>query len=211
MVLFKYIEYLNSKKLILGTTSLPRRKIFSDLGINFEVIASNFEENLEKTDPQTYVSNTCLKKFEEIISNHSEKDFDILITSDTIIVHNNKILEKPQTNEEIFEWFRNYSNSYVACYTSVVIGIIQKNSENKNCVKDKIQFLTESKVLFDEIDDDLIQNYIDTKEPFNKAGGFGIQGLGSVFIKGIEGCYYNVVGFPVNNFFKNLKILIERQ
>jgi septum formation protein len=211
MVLFKYIEYLNSIKLVLGTSSAPRRKIFTDLGINFEVIASNFEENLEKTDPQTYVTNTCLKKFEEIIENNKEKNFDLLITCDTIVVYNNKILEKPQTEEEIFKWFRDYSNNYVTCFTSVVIGLIRKNTENLNSVKDKIQFLTESKVYFDEMDDDLIQNYIDTKEPFNKAGGFGVQGMGSVLIKRIEGCYYNIVGFPVNNFFKNLKILIDRQ
>ena len=79
-MVFKYIEYLNSKKLILGTTSQPRRKVFTDLGINFEVIGSNFEENLEKTDPQSYVTNTCLRKFEEIIENNSDKIFDLLIT-----------------------------------------------------------------------------------------------------------------------------------
>lgn len=210
-MVFKFIEYLNSKKVILGTTSAPRRKVFTDLGINYEVIASNFEENLEKTDPQSYVSNTCLRKFEEIIEKNHEKEFDILITCDTIVVHNNRILEKPQSDEEVFQWFRNYSNNYVACFTSVVIGLIYKNSENKNAAKDKIQFLTESKVLFDEMDEELIKSYIKTKEPFNKAGGFGIQGLGSVFIKGIEGCYYNIVGFPVHNFFKNLKTLVERQ
>lgn len=210
-MVFKHIEYLNSKKVILGTTSGPRRKVFTELGINFEIIASNFEENLEKTDPQSYVSNTCLRKFEEIIGNNHHKDFEILITCDTIVVHNNKILEKPQSNEEVFQWFRNYSNNYVACFTSVVIGLINKDSDKNNIVKDKIQFLTESKVLFDEMDEEMIQSYIGTKEPFNKAGGFGIQGLGSVFIKGIEGCYYNIVGFPVHNFFKNLKILIERQ
>lgn len=210
-MVFKFIEYLNSNKVILGTTSVPRKKVFNDLGINYEIIASNFEENLEKTDPKSYVSDTCLRKFEEIIENNHQKTFDILITCDTIIVHNNKILEKPQSNEEIFQWFKNYSNNFVTCFTSVVIGLIQKNSENRNIVKDKIQFLTESKVLFDEMDEDLILNYIDSKEPFNKAGGFGIQGLGSVFIKGIEGCYYNIVGFPIHNFFKNLKILVERQ
>ncbi len=210
-MVFKFIEYLNSKKLVLGTTSAPRKKVFSDLGIIYQVIASNFEENLEKTDPQSYVSNTSLRKFEEIIENNHENDFDILITCDTIVVHNNKILEKPQNDEEVFQWFKNYSDNFVSCFTSVVIGLIYKNSENKNTVKDKIQFLTESKVLFDEINEELIQSYIDTKEPFNKAGGFGIQGLGSVFIKGIEGCYYNIVGFPVHNFFKNLKLLVERQ
>lgn len=210
-MVFELINYLNSKKVILGSTSIPRRKILTDLGINFEVLGSNFEENLEKTDPQSYVTNTCLKKFEEIITNNSDKNFDVLITSDTIVVHNNKILEKPQSNEEVFNWFKAFSNDKVICYTSVVIGLIEKNSENINVVKDKIQFLTESYVLFDEIEDDIISSYIETGEPFNKAGGFGIQGLGSFFIKGIEGCYYNIVGFPVHNFFKNLKILIRRQ
>jgi len=210
-MVFKYIEYLNSKKVVFGTTSNPRRKILTDLGINFEIIPSNFEENLEKIDPISYVNETCFKKFEEIIANHNQKDFDILITCDTIVVHNNKIFEKPQNNLEIFQWFKEFSNNFVSCLTSVVIGLIEKNSENKNTIKDKIQFLTESKVFFDELNDDTIQNYIDTKEPYNRAGGFGIQGLGSMMIKGIEGCYYNIVGFPVHNFFKNLNILINRQ
>lgn len=207
----KYLEHLNSKKFILGSGSAQRKKILADLGIKFDVIISNFAEDLEKTHPTDYVSKTCLKKFEDIIQINQEKDIDILVTVDTIIVQNNKILEKPKDEEEILQWFRSYSNNTIFCYSSVVIGIIQKNSNNKNFTKDKIEFITESKVFFDEITDDNIKCYIDSGEPYNKAGGFGIQGLGSLLIKGIEGCYYNIVGFPINDFFKHLRILVERQ
>lgn len=204
------IEYLNSRNLIFGTTSQPRRKILTDLGIKFDPLGSKFEENLPKTNPIDYVHKTCNGKFEEILENNPNKEMDILITSDTIVVHNDKILEKPQNNEQIFDWFRSYSDNNVKVFTSVIIGFIAKNSEkNGNLVVKKRQFLTETAINFSKIDDETIKSYIDSGEPFNKAGGFGIQGIGSILIKEIQGCYYNVVGFPVNNFFMNLKEMLD--
>jgi septum formation protein len=204
------IEYLNKKKVVFGTTSQPRRKIMSDLGIKFEPLGSKFEENLPKTNPIDYVNNTCNGKFEEILQNiqNKDKDIEILITSDTIVVHKDKILEKAKNNEDIYEWFRSYSESNVKCYTSVIIGFISKNSEGF-IVNKKRQFLTETAINFSKIDEESIKSYIDSGEPFNKAGGFGIQGIGSILIKEIQGCYYNVVGFPVNNFFINLKEMLD--
>ena len=73
----------------------------------------------------------------------------------------------------------------------------------------KRQFLTETSINFSKIDNESIKSYIDSGEPFNKAGGFGIQGIGSILIKEIQGCFYNVVGFPVNNFFMNLNEMLD--
>jgi septum formation protein len=208
-MVLKLIEYLNSKNVVFGTTSSPRRKIFTDLGIKFEALGSSFEENLPKTEPLDYVSKTCRGKFEEIVEKNPYKDMDILITSDTIVVHKEKILEKPKNNEEIYDWFKSYSDSSVKCFTSVLIGFIKKNQNGENSVYKSEQFLTESEIKFSEIDEESVKIYIESGEPFNKAGGFGIQGLGSIFIKGIKGCYYNVVGFPVNNFFNKLMEMLK--
>ncbi len=91
----------------------------------------------------------------------------------------------------------------------MIIGFIKKNEKAENFVYKSNQFFTESEIKFSEIDEESVKIYIESGEPFNKAGGFGIQGLGSIFIKGIEGCFYNIVGFPVNNFFTNLKEMLK--
>jgi septum formation protein len=126
-----------------------------------------------------------------------------LITADTIIEHNGVILEKPECEKDVYKWFHKYSNDKVLCYTSVVIAILKDSQIFTR------QFTTQTDVYFDYLDDDLISDYIKTEQYIGKAGGFSIQGLAKTFIKKIDGCYDNVVGFPVNEFIKNLISLLK--
>lgn len=208
----RWLPMINSQKVILASGSPQRLNMLTDLGIKFEAKPSNFAENLVKTNPKEYVEKTCMRKFEEFLKDHSDMKIDILITADTIIEQDGSILEKPQNEEDIYTWFRNYSNHTVTCYTSVVIGIVQKELIfGKNLLTYSKQFTTESKVTFDEITDDMISDYIKTGEPYQRAGGFAIQGVGKCLIKRIEGCYFNVVGFPVNDFSRNLVGLLKER
>jgi septum formation protein len=204
----RWLPFINNKNVILASGSQQRKQLISELGINFTSKTSDFPENLEKTSPKEYVNNTCYKKFEQFLESNADIEIDILITADTIVVHNNIIIEKPNNEQDIYDWFSKYSKDKVTVYTSVVIGLITK-SENVNKVVNFYQFINETFIYFSEITKEMIEDYIETGEPFGRAGGFGIQGYGKTFIEKIEGCYYNVVGFPVHDFVKHLLRLLE--
>jgi septum formation protein len=199
----RWLPLLNKSKIILASGSAQRQKFLSELGFIFEINPSDFPENLEKTNPKDYVKQTSEKKFEYFIEKNKELSFDILITADTIIEHNGIILEKPQDEKDVNEWLQKYSNDKVVCYTSVVVGVIRDGK-----VKSR-QFISQTDVYFDDLDSEIISDYIKTGQYIGKAGGFSIQGLAKTFIKKIDGCYDNVVGFPVNDFIKNLLILLK--
>ena len=205
----RWLGFINKKKIILASGSLQRKNLLQDLGLKFEVKTSEFEENLEKTNPDDYVNQTCLKKLEKFIKDNPHTEIDIVITADTIIEKNGKIYEKPQDNDQIFEWFLTYSNSSVNCSTSTCIAFIKKNSKNLNEIYKNVQFLTKTEVFFAELEKNTILDYIKTGEPYNKAGGFGIQGMGRTLIKKIDGCYCNVIGLPSYDFCYNFIKFLE--
>ena len=202
----RWLPFLKNKKVVLGSGSPRRKELLSELGINFTVHKSEFPENLQKegVEPKIYVENTCLGKFNYFLSHQKLENCDILITADSIVEFKNKILEKPKSKDECRQWFKEYSGNKVIAYTYMVVGII----ESGKCIKKK-QFLTTTYVCFDELSDDYIEDYINTEEPYDKAGGFGIQGKAKTLITGIEGDFYNIIGFPVNSFVKNLNELLK--
>jgi septum formation protein len=203
----RWINFVNQKKIVLASGSQQRIKILKDLGLEFESKTSDFPEDLEKTNAREYVEKTSFKKFFEFFKNNLSLDIDILITADTICENSDgTILEKPKDENDIYDWFRKYSNNKIVCYTSVVIGMIDKNT--KQILKYN-QFTNKTDVYFDEITDEMIYDYIKSGEPFNRAGGFAIQGIGRCLIKKIDGCYYNVVGFPIQEFTKSFVKLLK--
>lgn len=204
----RWIPFLNKKKVILASGSPRRREILSDLGISFQVKTSDYPEDLSKEyiSPQEYVKQTCENKFEYFISHNKELQYDILITADSIAEFNGKILEKPKDDNEVREWFKHFSDNKVTCHTYMVIGLI----EGGKLIKKK-EFISTTYVCFDSLNEEMIEDYINTGEPFDKAGGFGIQAKANSFIKGIEGDFYTVVGFAVNMFTKNITMLLTEQ
>jgi septum formation protein len=204
----RWLPFINSKNVILASGSQQRKLTLSELGIKFESKPSEFPEDLPKTTPRDYVQNTCFKKFEEFLLKNTDMNIDILISADTIVVHNATILEKPNDDSEIYNWLSKYSNDKVTVHTSVVIGFIKKENGEHKIIKSN-QFITSTLIYFSEISEEMICDYIKTGEPYNKAGGFAIQGYGKTFIEKIEGCYYNVTGFPVQEFTKKLVDLLE--
>ena len=132
----RWLPFLKEKNIILGSGSPRRRELLSELGINFKVIKSEFPENLKKegVEPKKYVEETCLGKFNYFLEHQKVEDCDILITADSIVEFNNKILEKPKSKEECKAWFKEYSGNKVICYTYMVIGIIDKD---RKCIVKK--------------------------------------------------------------------------
>lgn len=207
----RWIPLLQNKKVILASGSPRRIELLSGMGIDFTSKVSDFPEDLSKegVQPNAYVRETSLKKFEFFIQNNPTLDFDILITADTVVEFEGKILEKPKDADEVRQWFKLYSENKVRCYTCTVIGVIKKNEDNTNQIVKSVDFTVQTDVYFDKLSDEVIEDYIKTGEPFGKAGGFAIQGDGKYLIKKIDGCFYNVIGFPVHEFAKHLDKLLS--
>ena len=205
MILNK-LSTINSLKIVLASKSPRRRQILDQIGLHFEVIVSDFEEDLDKTayTPENYVLLNSKNKASSVLRMLREKNQsipDIIIGCDTVVVFQNKIIGKPKDEEDAFNTLKSFSGQSHEVMSGVTI--LYKNQEEMK----EISFCDKTKVMFDELSDELIRSYIATKEPMDKAGGYGIQGIAGCLIRGIEGCYYNVMGFPLNHFCRELNKL----
>jgi septum formation protein len=118
-----------------------------------------------------------------------------VIGSDTVVVLDGKILEKPTSKENAFEMLKSLSGK--SHYVCTGVALISSDFQ--------INFSHSTTVEFDELSEETIQAYIDTKEPMDKAGSYGIQAIGGSFVKRIDGCFYNVMGFPLHSFCTHLR------
>ncbi len=172
-------------KLILASNSPRRKKILEDLGLKFEVIPSNYDEKLPD-DIFSYekIEDLATKKCLDV-SNRSDKD-SVVLAADTVVVLHNKILGKPHSKEEAFEMLKSLSGVTHSVVTSVC-GINTKTNR-------AALLSTTSYVRFHELSDCMIRDYIETYNPLDKAGSYGIQELPSNFIEKYEGSFENIVG-----------------
>ncbi|MFA6023352.1 MAG: Maf family protein [Candidatus Pacearchaeota archaeon] len=183
------------QKIILATTSPRRQGLAQTMGLDFEIVPSNYEENMKlNLKPKDLVMQFAHGKALDVSKKFKE---GIVIGIDTIIVFNNKNLGKPKTKEEAFKMLKSYSGKKQYVYS----GVCLIDCKTKKIIKD----FEVTEVYFKKLEDNEIKNYIATGEPMDKAGGYGIQDLASIFIKKINGCYFNVMGFPIYNIYKNLR------
>ncbi len=173
--------------LILASKSARRRYLLKQAGINFSVIPSDFDENsVPVSSPESYVRILAESKSKYISDQYPES---WVIGADTVVVINGKILGKPSSRNDARLMLKDLSGQTHEVITGYCI-----------CCKARGKFFSESiktKVLFKDLSEDEIEWYIHTKEPFDKAGGYAIQGLGTFLVKSINGSYTNVVGLPV--------------
>lgn len=187
-------EKLKDKKMILGSGS-PRRKMFlEELGLDFEVRPKSVEEvyptELQGQEISEYLAQLKASPFLDEL----EPD-EIVITSDTVVWHNNTSLAKAVDQAEAFEMLRTLSGEWHEVITSVCF--TTKNSQKT------VSGIT--KVKLKEFSDDEINYYIETCQPFDKAGAYGIQEwIGMIGITEIQGSYTNVVGLPTDLVYATL-------
>ena len=181
------------RDIILASKSPQRKNILKLINLNFKIQKSNFNEKkvqINHENPEKYCKYIAYKKTEYISKNYPES---IVIGADTIVYHKNKILGKPKSKKEASDYLKSLSNNQHYVYTAVSIKIdsigLEKNIIDKTCVT------------FNNLREEDINYYIDNYDACNKAGGYGIQDWGSTFVKKINGCYYNVVGFPLSKFY----------
>lgn len=186
------------KKLILASQSPRRKHLLETIGLSFEIIPAEIDEVFQSTEPDIIVKDLAYKKAVSIEKQISDEA--IIISADTIVVLDNEILNKPIDENNAFEMLSKLSNRFHEVYTGITI--INK-SEN---VSSYIIDYEVTKVKFRQLDGDEIWDYIKSGSPMDKAGAYGIQDdFGSVFVEKIEGCFYNVVGLPLQLVYKHLK------
>ena len=184
-------------KFILASASERRKDLLSRIVSNFEVKISNFdEEKVEvSTNIENYVKTLAEGKAKDVALNCDNDS--IIIGADTIVVIGNNILGKPKDKNHAFEMLKLLSNNVHRVYSGVAVINNQKNIMKSECLY--------TEAYFSEISDDEIWRYIESGECLDKAGAYGIQGYGGVFAEKINGCYYNVVGLPLNLLNKMIK------
>ena len=183
---------LEKYTLILASGSPRRQQFFKDLDLDFEIRLKEIEEvfppELKAEQITNYLAELKANAFEGEL-----KPNEILITSDTIVWHNNKALGKPKDAQDAFAILKSLSNTTHEVITSVCFKTIEKTSV--------IYEIT--KVTFNELSDEAIEYYIKNYKPFDKAGAYGIQEwIGFIGVSKIEGSYANVMGLPTDKVYE---------
>ena len=185
---------LKNHKIILASGSPRRQQFFKDLDLDFEIRLKDIEEIypevLKAEEITNFLAELKANAFEgELIEN------EILVTSDTIVWHNNNALGKPKDYEDAFKILKSLSNDTHEVITSVCFKTIEKT----------FTFYEVTKVTFNALSDESIHYYLENYKPFDKAGAYGIQEwIGFIGVSKIEGSYANVMGMPTDKVFEYL-------
>ena len=178
-------------KIILASASERRQELLARLVDNFEILVSDFDERsiTFNNNISEYVEDIAVNKAENVSSKLVDNDA-IIISADTVVSIDGNILGKPKDKKDAFNMLKMLSGKTHQVYTAIAV----KNLKNGKLLKKTLK----TDVEFSNLSDDDINKYIETGEPMDKAGAYGIQGKGGIFVKEIRGCYYNVVGLSIN-------------
>ena len=191
------------RKIVLASASPRRKMLLEMIGLKFDIMVPVGDEIVDtKLKSLEVAEEISYMKAVEIRDRISKDDIyskkgSIIISADTIVILHSRILGKPKNEEQAYDMLSKLSGEI----HSVITGYTIMDTLSSKIVK-KHQ---ETNVKMAIISDDKIKSYILSKEPMDKAGSYGIQGIGAQFIERIEGCYYNVVGLPINCIVNSLE------
>lgn len=175
------------KEIILASASPRRSELLRQVGITFKVVPSGVEENINmRLLPQELAQELACSKAIDVAKQAGGNC--LVIGADTIVVKG-KILGKPRNEEEAFTMLKSLEGEW----HEVITGIAVTDAASMRTVKD----FEMTRVKVRNLTDSMIYSYIKTGEPADKAGAYGIQGMGALLVERIEGCYFNVVGLPL--------------
>ena len=179
-------------KLILASKSPRRKEILSDLGLEFDIITADTDESTELEDPCRVVEALAARKGiavrELLLSRGRDLTDTVILASDTVVAVGNEILGKPADASDA----RRMLGLLSGRAHRVVSGVCLVTAD-RVFVSNEV-----TEVEFDELDRDTVERYIQAENPYDKAGAYAIQGRASAYIRGIRGCYFNVVGLPIH-------------
>lgn len=214
---------------VLASASPRRRELLEQIGIPFQVLVSEVEEKVTTDIPHQVVEQLSLQKAEAVaeklctekIENVDLTTQKVIIGADTIVSCDGEILGKPKDAEDAFRMLKMLQGRSHEVYTGVTL--IYVSAEPSDCLQMQAEemqkplvrrvktFYEATAVEFYPMTDDEIRAYIETKDPMDKAGAYGIQGFCARYIKGITGDYNNVVGLPVGRLYQELQIFLPKK
>ena len=191
-------KLLQQYNIILGSASPRRKELLSDIGIEFSIQTTDKEEEYPSTLKEERIAEFLAQQKSEFLS-ENQKNTDLLITADTIVSYESEVLNKPQNKEQAFNILNKLSGNTHKVITGVCIKSIKK----------EVIFSVTTMVTFRKLSPKEIEHYINNFNPFDKAGGYGIQDwIGKIGIQRIDGSYSNVVGLPTKELYEQLKLFI---
>lgn len=189
------VNFVSHKKITLLSRSPRRRRLLADMGFVFDVASPNADElippGLTPIEAAIHLSQLKADSAKSMLS-----DENILISADTVVFANNKILGKPKNRQEALQMLHMLSGNSHIVVTGVTLRTLEKS----------VSFAETTEVFFRKLDTDDIEHYVDTWQPFDKAGSYGIQEwIGLIGVEKIVGCHYNVMGLPTSRLYEELK------
>jgi len=181
---------------ILASKSPRRKEILENLGLKFDIITADADESSDIREPGALVMALAEKKGFAVKEKMGDSsDLSLIIASDTLVYCDGEFLGKPKNREDAKRMIEMISGNAHEVISGIFLSYKGKSATA----------YASTKVIFDKMSEDEIDAYLNTDEPYDKAGAYAIQGLASAHIKGIEGDYFNVVGLPVNLLCNTLK------
>ena len=180
------MEFMNMRDICLASSSPRRQQILKDLGLDFVVSHPvKYKEKLSGLDPEALVCHNALGKAKEVAEKYKDS---IIIGCDTIVTFNNEILGKPLTSDNAYVMLMKLRGNYHSVFSGLAVIDTQKNRELIGCDKTEVKFR--------DLSEKEINDYVESGEPLDKAGAYGIQECGGAFVESIKGSFSNVVGLP---------------
>ena len=185
--------------IILASGSPRRKEILSELGAELKIITADVDESSNERAPEKLAESLALKKglavYEKLLSENSTDVSLPIRSADTVVFCDGEIMGKPADRDDAFRMLKKLSGKAHTVTTGICV------------INGGLPFSSSvtTKVFVDDLTDDEINAYIETRDPFDKAGSYGIQGIFSKHISKIDGCYFNVVGLPTNALAKLFK------
>lgn len=188
------------KHIVLASNSPRRRQLLGHIIPEFDIapardIDETYPHDLDALEVAPYVSLKKAEGYADLV----DKD-TLLITADTVVIIDNQILGKPRSAEQALQMLKTLSGRMHRVVTGVTLKSVEKT----------LTFSNVTEVYFDDMTDDELMRYIDEFKPFDKAGSYGIQEwIGCRGIKGVKGCFYNVMGLPMNDLYNHLNLFLK--
>jgi septum formation protein len=193
------MEFMNMRDICLASSSPRRQQILKDLGLDFVVSHPvKYKEKLSGLDPEALVCHNALGKAKEVAEKYKDS---IIIGCDTIVTFNNEILGKPLTPDNAHVMLMKLRGNYHSVFSGLAVIDTQKNKELVGYDKTEVKFK--------DLSEKEINDYVESGEPLDKAGAYGIQECGGAFVESIKGSFSNVVGLPkelLTKFIAELEI-----
>lgn len=190
------LKNIERYRVLLASASPRRHELLRMLGLDFDVIqTANVDESypatLDVSKVASYISRKKAEAYKELLS-----DGQLLITADTVVVNDGKVLGKPKDIDHAAAMLRSLADRTHSVITGVTISTVSRS----------VTFDAETRVTFCPLSDDEIADYVNNYPPLDKAGAYGIQDwFGAIAVKSIDGSFYNVMGLPVNRLYNELK------